>query len=186
MSEQKQILRENARKHLGATDVLSEDIDATTSLFFDGIAPDPTKTIAAYWPKGREFDPLGILERSLEEGIVCALPVVEQDTKILTFKKWDKDTKLTKSTFGIMEPDTDEVVLPDIILVPLLAFDLKGYRLGQGGGYYDATLSHLREARNITAIGIGYAAQAVLFRLPREDHDQQMDYILTPKELRKI
>ncbi len=186
MSEQKQILRENARKHLGITDVLSENIDAATALFFEGIVPDPTNTMAAYWPKGREFDALGILERGLEQGITCALPVVEQDTKVLTFKKWDKDTKLKKSTFGIMEPETDKIVIPDIILVPLLAFDLKGFRLGQGGGYYDATLSHLRQQKQITAIGIGYAAQAVLFSLPREGHDQQMDYILTPKELRKI
>jgi 5-formyltetrahydrofolate cyclo-ligase len=186
MPNQKHILRENARKHIAMTDVLSEDIDAATDHFFNALPLSPSNIIAGYWPKGREFDATGILERALEKGYECALPCVEDNSKILTFKKWNKETALKKGAFGILEPDTQDIVTPDIILVPLLAFDLKGYRLGQGGGYYDATLSHARNAGDVTAIGVGYAAQAVLFKLPREDHDQKMDYILTPKELRKI
>ena len=80
-----------------------------------------------------------------------------------------------------MEPQSNEAVEPDILIVPMLAFDRKGIRLGQGGGYYDATLETLRNKKTIQAIGVAYASQAVLFTLPAEAHDQKMDYILTPQ-----
>ena len=76
-----------------------------------------------------------------------------------------------------------DALLPDILLIPFLSFDRYGYRLGQGGGYYDATLAHLREEKDILAIGMGYAQQAVLFKLPAEDHDQKMDMVITPQNV---
>lgn len=181
MSEQKILLRDQARKHRELTDSRAEIIEDATTLFFDIIQPQPDQIIAAYWPKGREFDPTHILERALGRNMTCALPKVDADSKVLKFVKWDQSVALTKGAFGIMEPDGDEVVEPDVFLVPFLSFDRKGYRLGQGGGYYDATLAHYRAMKDITAIGIGYAHQAVLFTLPVEDHDQKMDYILTPQ-----
>ncbi|MCB1721813.1 MAG: 5-formyltetrahydrofolate cyclo-ligase [Rhodospirillales bacterium] len=182
---QKTVLRDQARRHRTLTDIRDEDIEAATPLFFDAIKPQAGQVIAAYWPKGREFDPTGILERALNENLTCALPKVEVDTKILRFIQWDHKTKLVKGAFGILEPEEGEELQPDIFLVPMLAFDRKGHRLGQGGGYYDATLAQARTQKDITAIGIAYASQAVLFNLPVEDHDQQMDWILTPQGITK-
>ncbi|HOO81467.1 MAG TPA: 5-formyltetrahydrofolate cyclo-ligase [Alphaproteobacteria bacterium] len=185
MTDQKTILRDQARKHRTLTDIRAEDPDAATPLFFDALQPHAGQIIAAYWPKGREFDPTGILERALNEGLTCALPKVEADTKILRFIQWTHKTKLVKGAFGILEPEEGPELQPDIFLVPMLAFDRKGYRLGQGGGYYDATLEHYRGKKDVAAVGIAYAAQAVLFNLPAEDHDQPMDWILTPKGIAK-
>lgn len=184
MSDQKAVLREQARAHLRVADVYAEDIEAVTDIFFEHVKPEAGKIVAGYWPKGREFDATGILERSLQEGLRCALPVVKEDDKVLEFRAWEKDTEFQKGAFGIMEPISEEVLEPDYILVPMLAFDRRGYRLGQGGGYYDATLSHWRAKKEIIAIGMAYATQAVLFNLPIETHDQKLDYVLTPQGLK--
>ncbi len=181
MSDQKEVLRDQARKHRTLTDIRHEDVEDATPLFFDTVQPQEGQVIAAYWPKGREFDPTHILEQALEKGFKCALPKVEADTKILKFIEWDNKAKLIKGAFGIMEPESNEEISPDIFVVPMLAFDRRGSRLGQGGGYYDATLSHYRGQKDITAVGIAYALQAVLFSLPVEAHDEKMDYILTPQ-----
>lgn len=181
MSDQKETLRDQARKHRILTDIRHEDVEAATPLFFNTLQPKPEQIIAAYWPKGREFDPTHILEQALNQGHKCALPKIASDTKILKFIEWDGKTELVKGPFGIMEPGQGRELSPDIFIVPMLAFDRRGNRLGQGGGYYDATLAHYRAQKNITAVGIAYALQAVLFNLPTEDHDQKMDYILTPQ-----
>ena len=181
MSEQKASLREQARQHREMTDIRGEDVEAATPLFFDTIQPQESQIIAAYWPKGREFDPTHILETALSQNFTCALPKIDEDARILKFVKWDPVIPLVKGPYGILQPEGDEFVAPDIFLVPMLSFDRKGYRLGQGGGYYDATLAHYRAMKDITAIGIGYAHQAVLFTLPVEDHDEKMDFILTPQ-----
>lgn len=181
MSEQKRTMREQAREHRKFADNRHEDIEAATPLFFDALNPAMDKVIAAYWPKEREFDPTHILEHALSKGHTCALPKVAQDSKVLEFIQYDEKTRLEKGAFGILEPQDGAVISPDIIIVPLLAYDRKGYRLGQGGGYYDATLAHYRSQKEIDAVGIGYASQAVLFTLPVEDHDQKLDWVLTPQ-----
>ncbi|MCB1652318.1 MAG: 5-formyltetrahydrofolate cyclo-ligase [Alphaproteobacteria bacterium] len=178
--EQKRQLRENARLHRDRIDVAKEGTEEATSLFFDALRPQSEQVIAAYWPKGKEFDPTNILETAFKKGHICALPRVCEKTRILEFIKWSPDEPLKKGAFGIMEPQGSEAISPDIIIVPLLAFDRRGYRLGQGGGYYDATLEALRAQKQVQAVGIGYASQAVLFPLPIEEHDQKLDWILTP------
>ena len=77
-------------------------------------------------------------------------------------------------------------VEPDVFLVPLLAFDANGNRIGYGGGYYDTTLAYYRQKKHITAIGVAYEEQLWFEDLPCEDHDQKLDYIITPKRLRKF
>lgn len=181
MSEEKALLREQARKHRALNDTRDEDIEAATAFFFDTIQPNKNQIIGAYWPKGREFDPTHILDQALKQGIKCALPKVENNSRILKFMSWSQDEPLTKGTFDIMEPENGVELEPDILIVPMLAFDRKGYRLGQGGGYYDATLQHFRAKKDIQAVGVAYSSQAVLFNLPAEAHDQKMDWILTPQ-----
>lgn len=150
--------------------------------FFEALAPPPALSIGAYWPKGREFDSLPLLERALEAGHRCALPVIRDGSKVLEFALWDGAAELLPGPHGIMQPPAGgraSWIEPDILIVPLLAFDRKGYRLGQGGGYYDATLGTLRRKKAVQAVGLAYAAQAVLFHLPVEDHDEPMDWIVT-------
>ncbi len=181
MSESKVILRQEARRHLVRMDIRSEDTEEGAAHFFKVINPDKDKIVAAYWPKGREFDTAPFLEPLLKAGNVCALPVVQKDSLLLKFARWDETVELKKAAFDILEPDSCDWVEPDILIVPMLAFDRKGYRLGHGGGYYDTTLESLRASRDVLAVGIAYAQQACLFNLPLEPHDQKLDWIITPQ-----
>lgn len=140
--------------------------------------------VAAYWPIKRELDTLPLLEKLHGAGTTIALPVVMKGQGELTFRHWAPDTNLVAGTFGVMVPPDDApVMIPDTIILPLLAFDRRGNRLGYGGGYYDRTLAALRAQKTVTAIGYGYAEQICLFPLPRDEHDIRMDYIVTPQNL---
>lgn len=184
MDEPKSSLRDQARRHRASLHVKADDYDSAARHFFDTIKPRPGQIISAYWPKGREFDPQIILEIAREQGIECALPLVQSDSKILKFARWTPATEMIESALGILQPKIeapdDELCDPDIVLLPLLAYDRRGYRLGQGGGYYDATLADLRAKKPVTAVGLAFAEQAVLFNLPVEAHDQKMDWVVTP------
>lgn len=181
MSESKSVLREEARRHLVRMDIREEDPEEAAAHFFKEIAPDKDKVVAAYWPKGREFDTSPFLEPLLQAGNVCALPVVQKGSLNLKFARWDEGVELKKGPFDILQPDSEEWVDPNVLIVPMLAFDRKGYRLGHGGGYYDTTLEYLRGKKDILAVGVAYAQQACLFNLPIEEHDQRLDWIITPQ-----
>jgi 5-formyltetrahydrofolate cyclo-ligase len=103
----------------------------------------------------------------------------------LGFAFWKDDMELKRGgEHDVLEPvvnDSTRWLDPDIVIVPLLAFDRRGYRLGQGGGHYDATLEKLRAKKKIIAVGLAYAQQACLFNLPVEDHDQKLDWVITPQ-----
>lgn len=179
--EQKQAYRDHARLHRDRTDRDQTDFETVIDVFFKNFEPNKDQVIAAYWPAGKEFDCRFLMDELVKQGFQCALPRVVKDSRILEFVEWSHDTKMTQGAFDIEEPEEGNILVPDIVIAPLLAFDQKGYRLGQGGGYYDATLESLRTQKDITYIGIGYAEQAVLFKLPREDHDIPLDYMLSPK-----
>lgn len=179
----KQTIREQARYHRDHMHVDPADYERIVDVFFNHFSPEPSKIIAGYWPVGREFDVRFLMDELHQRSFQCALPCVEKGDKVLTFKPWTPDSSMVKGAFDVFEPDNDKRVEPDIFLCPLLAFDRQGYRMGQGGGYYDATLGHYRNQKDILAIGVGYGEQAVLFNLPVEDHDQRMDVILTPQSI---
>lgn len=178
---QKNSYREQARLHRDRLDVDGADFEQIIEVFFKHFTPSKDQIIALYWPHKKEFDCRFLLDELANRGFQCALPRVEKDSRILKFVSWIHKTKMTKGAFGIQEPEDGEALTPDIVIAPLLAFDQKGYRLGQGGGYYDATLEGLRAKNNVTYIGIGYAEQAVLFKLPTEPHDVPLDYMVTPQ-----
>lgn len=178
---QKQNYREHAKAHRDRLDVDQTDFETIIDIFLSEFKPSKDQIISAYWPMGKEFDTRFLLDELVKQGFTCALPCVEKHTRMLTFKKWSHDTKMVQGAFDVMEPEEGEELIPDIVIAPMLAFDQKGYRLGYGGGYFDTTLENLREQKDITYIGIGFAEQAVLFKLPREDHDIPLDYMLTPK-----
>jgi 5-formyltetrahydrofolate cyclo-ligase len=179
----KSALREQAKFHRDRIARREEGYESAARIFFEEIKPSPSSVIAGYWPKEKEFDVRHILADALERGMACCLPVITPGRRELTFRPWDEKTPLKKAGYGLMEPEGDGAVLPDILLVPLLAFDRRGHRLGYGKGYYDATLAALRAQKDILAIGVGYAEQAVLFNLPAHEFDQTLDMMLTPQGL---
>ena len=179
IKQQKRAYRDHARDHRDRLDRDQTDFETVIDVFFDNFTPAKHQTIAAYWPSGKEFDCRFLLDELVNQGFTCALPCVEKNSRVLSFRSWTDETEIKEEEFGIQEPQNSNIVMPDIVIAPLLAFDQKGYRLGQGGGYYDATIAHLRTQKEITYIGIGYAGQAVLFKLPREEHDIMLDYMLT-------
>lgn len=186
IKEQKSILRQEALRHRERMDLSGEDPQKASDLFLEHFNPDGGDIVAAYWPKNTEFDTSHLLHDLLSRGIKCALPIIQDESRILLFSHWDENVDLKNNRFGIPEPlqgDNTHYVLPDIVIVPLLAFDRRGVRLGYGGGYYDATLHYLKQEKPITTVGLAYKQQAVLFPLPEEEHDIRLDYIVTPHEI---
>jgi 5-formyltetrahydrofolate cyclo-ligase len=180
--------RDLRRQAIAARTALVSDLDtaaaasAVCERFIAEFSPKPGAVVSAFWPVGDEFDIKPTIEALHRCGCVVALPVVTVKHMPLTFRVWEPGTSLIVSSFGIPEPGTDRPpATPDISLVPLLAFDAEGYRLGYGGGYYDRTLQQLRMLRRdppFLAVGVGYAGQERA-RLPREPFDQPLDWIVT-------
>lgn len=142
--------------------------------------------IAAYYPVHDEFNLMPCLEKLYQEGYVLSLPVTHRDTKILTFRSWSPQSIMISGYLTAI-PDTDKEVLPDIVLVPLLAVDARGYRLGYGKGYYDMTLHYLKKNNpQLLALGIAYESQLSMRPLPHDQHDVKLDAILTEKRYLQI
>jgi 5-formyltetrahydrofolate cyclo-ligase len=180
----KDVIRHEAQRYRDRIDPASENADDAADIFFDAIKPRQDQTVALTWSKGREFDTKPLIEKLLIAEIICCLPVMQKDSKILNFARWDESIPLVEGAFGVMQPivnETTQWLDPNIVVVPLLAFDRKGHRIGYGGGYYDATLRDLRAKKIITAVGYCYAQQAVLFNLPADDTDERLDFVVTPK-----
>lgn len=116
-------------------------------------------------------------------GFATALPVVQGRGKPLVFRLWKPGDPVQKGQFGIAEPDeTLPEALPDFLFVPLLAYDRRGQRIGYGAGYYDMTLAKLRALHRVTAVGVAFSAQEVLY-VPSEDHDAPLDAVLNEREI---
>ncbi|MEH6663929.1 MAG: 5-formyltetrahydrofolate cyclo-ligase [Brevundimonas sp.] len=138
-------------------------------------------TAALYGALGSEMDPAPLARALMVHGLELALPVVIQRGAPLVFRRWRPGDPLELDQAGCPAPlDLAGEVMPDLIIVPLLAFDASGGRLGQGGGYYDRTLEALRGAEGAppAAVGLAYAAQE-LDNLPMDPHDQPLDGVLT-------
>ncbi|MEX0922763.1 MAG: 5-formyltetrahydrofolate cyclo-ligase [Rhodovibrionaceae bacterium] len=139
--------------------------------------------VSGYWPMGSELDVRPLLQRLHERGQRLCLPVVVRAGARLMFRLWQPGDELVPAGFGTqVPPDSQPDVIPNVLLVPLLAFDRQGYRLGYGGGFYDRTLAHWREKRKILAIGVAYAGQEMP-AVPRGAHDQALDLIVTEEEI---
>jgi len=135
--------------------------------------------IAAYHPFGDEMDPEPSLNLLRKMGARTALPTLTPKGQPLIFRLWEPGDPMILNAMGIMEPlDTAPLADPDMLLVPLLAFDRTRHRLGYGGGFYDRTVAGLRARKNIIAIGIGFACQEVA-QVPVEPWDAKLDRIAT-------
>lgn len=141
------------------------------------------KVVSAYWSIGAEILTLPLLEALDAAGFEVALPVTGKRGEPLVFRQWKPGDQLALGRMDIPAPlDSAPVLEPDLLFVPLAAFDREGHRIGYGAGFYDVTLKALRARKPVVAVGVGYAAQEVDF-VPSEDHDERLDLILTEREL---
>ncbi|MFT5180286.1 MAG: 5-formyltetrahydrofolate cyclo-ligase [Alphaproteobacteria bacterium] len=130
-------------------------------------------------PIGSEIDCLPLLNRLDAAGVPLCLPVVTAPEAPLLFRRWAPGDPMVTGSFGISEPAlAAPEVSPQVLLVPMLAFDRHGNRLGYGGGYYDRTLKALRAAADVVAIGVAFAGQ-LRDKVPVSENDQPLDWILT-------
>jgi len=144
--------------------------------------PVQTPTVVSgFWPMAEELDIRPLMIELHNQGCQLCLPVVVAKKQPLAFRAWRPGDPLEQGVFGTLHPSPRrEVLEPDALIVPLLAVDEEGWRLGYGGGFYDRTLEGLRSKKNITAIGVGFNAQLVP-EVPHGPSDQRLDWLLTDK-----
>jgi len=142
--------------------------------------------VSGYWPLGAELDPRPCLRRLAVRGHRLALPRMQGERSPLAFHLWQEGDRLIAGGFGVMQPDPAAPrVAPDVLLVPLLAFDRRGGRLGYGRGYYDRTLRALREeGAGRLAIGLAFALQEVA-EVPLTASDEPLDAVITELALHR-
>ncbi|WP_372839405.1 5-formyltetrahydrofolate cyclo-ligase [Phaeovulum sp.] len=139
------------------------------------LAPYAGAVLAGYMPMRDEIDPLAAM--AAHSGPV-AVPVILGRDMPLGFRAWTPKAAMQRGAFGALIPESGDWLVPRVLIVPLLAFDARGYRLGYGGGYYDRSLAQLRAQGPITAIGFAYAAQQMP-AVPIDAFDQKLDLIVT-------
>jgi 5-formyltetrahydrofolate cyclo-ligase len=157
--------------------------------FHDAVHLPRGAAVSGYWPLAGELDIRPLLHQIHAEGHPIGLPVVVGKGQPLIFRRWSPGMALVQGSFRVLTPpESAPEIVPDVLLVPLLAFDRDGYRLGYGGGFYDRTLEkRRREAHSghpVLAIGIAFAAQETE-SLPRGPFDQRLDWIATEAWARK-
>jgi 5-formyltetrahydrofolate cyclo-ligase len=148
------------------------------------VAPAAGRSVvSAFFPYQSEIDTRPLLGKLAGEGWTTALPIVIALGQPLVFRRWLPGQATVPGMWNIPQPTEDSpVVEPDVLLVPMLAFDRQGYRLGYGGGFYDRTLEVLRAKKPIVAIGVAYASQQV-DSVVRGAHDQPLDFVMTDEEV---
>ena len=139
--------------------------------------------VSGFMPMKSEINPLPLMKKLADAGARLALPVTGRRGQPLTMRDWTWGEPLPSGVWGIREPKPQALqVEPDILLVPLLAFDRAGYRLGYGGGYYDLTLAQLRSRKAVIAVGLAFAIQEIA-GVPTTPRDATLDLVLTEHEV---
>ena len=143
----------------------------------------PGTIVSGFSPLKSEINPLPLMRRLAEQGAQLALPVVAGRGKPLIMRAFAFGDALASGQWGIREPKPDAPeVAPDILLVPLLAFDRSGHRIGYGAGYYDMTIAKFRAMKPVVAVGIAFAAQEIA-AVPVTERDARLDLVLTEREV---
>jgi len=155
--------------------------------FIQALFPLPDDSIVSgYLAIGDELTVEPLLERILRTGHRVALPVVDLPNAPLFFRNWAPGAPLENGPFKTRHPlNTEPELKPDILLVPMLAFDRQGQRMGWGGGYYDRTLEALRKNKSVLAVGIAFEGQRV-DAVPCGPYDQPLDWVVTELAAHKI
>ena len=184
LSDDKAALRSEMlrkRKDLRRSD--SNAVDGLEKLVIQALSGLKDQTVSGYVAIGDELDIFPTLEALQEIGASIVLPVAGKSGEALSFRPWCSGDELEKGRLSTYHPSAKTYAPdPDVLLVPLVAFDRQGYRIGFGGGYYDRTLTVLREKKKIAAYGIGFDGQEVE-SIHRECHDSQLDGIITPTRI---
>ena len=181
IAKQKRLLRTSAKKRRAqAFEAQGSGAGARLAGFGSEFAKGlKAGIVSAYYPYETEVDSLELLRTLEDAGWQVALPVVVGKDRPLEFRAWRVNSPLVNGVFGIPTPDPDADVLePDLLFVPMLAYDERGYRLGYGGGFYDRTLEKLRMLKAVHAIGLAFSAQQV-DACPIDAFDQPLDGVLT-------
>tara|TARA_B100000989_G_scaffold272953_1_gene230733 strand:+ start:775 stop:1320 length:546 start_codon:yes stop_codon:yes gene_type:complete len=139
------------------------------------------KTVGGYYPSNYEIDDLDILNFFSKKGSVIGFPKIKKNSQ-MDFFKWNKDNPLLINKYGIPEPNTSNKIFPDVLFIPLVAFDKKLNRLGYGGGFYDRYIDKISKIKKIFKIGLAFSSQE-LKNIPVSKHDKKLDIIVTEKDI---
>ena len=137
------------------------------------------KILGGYYPYNHEIDILQILEKFEQKKFIITLPKIKKNSQ-MDFFQWSKNDPLSINKFGIPEPISKVVKYPDVLLVPLLAFDKNFNRIGYGGGFYDRYIKKIRKQKKVLTIGFAYSFQKVK-KIPINNYDIKLDFIITNK-----
>ena len=171
-----------ARRDALGADVRAAAAQAIAARPFPMPVP-PGAIVSGFMPLKSEINPLPLMRTLADAGAKLALPVVAGKGKPLTMRAFTFGDVLASGVWGIREPKPEAPeVFPDILLVPLLAFDRSGQRIGYGAGYYDMTITALRARKSVAAVGIAFAAQEVA-QVPSTPRDARLDLVLTEREV---
>lgn len=139
--------------------------------------------VSGFMPIRSEINPLPLMRRYAEAGAQLALPAIAARGKPLHLRAWSRGDELIPGQWGIREPGASAPEIdPDIMLVPLAAFDRRGHRIGYGAGHYDRTIAGVRARKPVVTVGIAFAVQEVS-EVPILPHDERLDLVLTEQEL---
>ena len=139
------------------------------------------KNIGGYYPSNYEIDDLEILELLKKKKFNVSLPIIKKDNQ-MNFFKWSNNEPLKINKFGIPEPVSSRIFYPDILLIPLVAFDSNLNRLGYGEGFYDRYIQKIEKIKKIIKIGLAFSFQKTS-SIPINQHDKRLDFIITEKEI---
>lgn len=163
------------REAIANNDRIQWSMKITSSLEY-GFPILSKSTVGFYWPYRGEYDPHPVMSTLQRRGAVLALPEVESEKKLLYFRRWWKEAPMKIGAYNIPVTDDTELVIVNAIIVPMLGFDMQGYRLGYGGGYYDRTITRINP--NPLVIGVAFEILRLDNIYPRL-HDVAMDFIVT-------
>ncbi len=163
------------REAVASSDRIQWSIEITNSLDH-GFPILWNSTVGFYWPYRGEYDPRPAMNSLQKRGSILALPAVESKKKLLCFRRWWKEAPMKKGAYNIPVTDNTELVMVDAVIVPMLGFDIQGYRLGYGGGYYDRTIIGTNPSPLV--IGVTFEILRLDNIYPRP-HDVAMDFIVT-------
>jgi 5-formyltetrahydrofolate cyclo-ligase len=139
--------------------------------------------VSGFSPMKTEINPLPLMRKAVQLGARLALPAIAARGKPLIMRAYAFGDELARGQWGIREPKADAPeVAPDILIVPLAAFDRSGHRIGYGAGYYDMTINALRAKKRVIAMGIAFAAQEIT-SVPATERDARLDFVLTEREV---
>jgi 5-formyltetrahydrofolate cyclo-ligase len=187
--DEKSELRRTAferRRELAAREAPAEAGRKIAERVLATIAIPAGTAVSAYWPMGDELDPRPLIEQLHAAGCSIGLPIILAKGQPLSFRRWTPETRFVAGGFKtqVPEPGCPEIV-PSLLIVPLLAFDRRGYRLGYGGGFYDRTLAKLRALGPVTAVGFAYSGQEV-DAVPCAEYDQPLDWLATERSVVRL